>query len=218
MSAQAANGTLPPFRVRKPFGCSLRPSPVALSTFSEGLFHRMWEIYKDSQWRLQKAHSIRCSADYFQVSPGGTGHHPDTAKVFSLTNHFICVSLRQLHSKGRFCERTLINFLVQCDLMNNTCRSHSDLLPSEAHAGDKERFTGTDYIYLGGHKLRRIPVLVKLWKLFILGEFLLGDVDVSKTCAALSIKTSSVKKNILDSARRNPAVSNCVSGCFLHTL
>lgn len=98
--------------------------------------------------------------------------------------------------------------------MNNTCRSHSDLLPSEAQAEDKERFTGTDYIYLGGHKLCWIHVFVKVWKLFILGEFLLGDVDLSKMCTALSIKTSSVKRNILDSARRNPAVLNCVSGGF----
>lgn len=34
-----------------------------------------------------------------------------------------------------------MNFLVQCELMNNACRSHSDLLASEAQAGEKERCT-----------------------------------------------------------------------------
>lgn len=35
-----------------------------------------------------------------------------------------------------------------------------------------------------------------------------------KLCIVSSIKTSSVIRNILDSASRNPAVLNCVSGCF----
>lgn len=56
-----------------------------------------------------------------------------------------------------------MNFLVQCELMNNTCRSHSDLLASEAQAGEKERCTRRDYIYLRGHKLCWICISVKLW-------------------------------------------------------
>lgn len=112
--------------------------------------------------------NIHYSADYFQVSPRGTSHHSSTLKVFSLTNDF-----KSIHVSfcGKFTLKvgsggwTLINFLVQCDLMNNTCRSHSDLLssvPSVAQAEDMERFTGTDYIYLGGHKLCWIYIFVKL--------------------------------------------------------
>lgn len=85
--------------------------------------------------------------------------------MFFLTNH-----LKSIHASfcGKFTQKEdsreeLMNFLVQCELMNKACRSHSDLLASEAQAGEKERCTRRDYIYLGGHKLCWICISVQLF-------------------------------------------------------
>lgn len=65
-----------------------------------------------------------------------------------------------------------MNFLVQCELMNNTCRSHSDLLASEAQAGER-RGAQEEITYIwGGHKLLDLHLCEALVALYFV-EFLL---------------------------------------------